>query len=52
MPDYRTASAEWNVGEPLYQLETIHGFLYFPASAALMSPLLLLPEELHEFGWA
>lgn len=43
MRHYRTASASWLAGEPLYGEGREHGFLYLPAFAVLHAPFALLP---------
>ena len=48
---YRQASLAWMNSEPIYELHSIHGFLYLPASAILTAPLALLPQPAHEFAF-
>ncbi len=48
---YRNASLAWLHGQPIYLLTSIHGFLYFPASAVLTIPFALLPRMADELVW-
>ncbi len=51
VPAYRQASLAWTSSQPIYELQSIHGFLYLPASAVLTVPLALLPPPAHEFAF-
>ncbi len=48
VPAYRAASLAWTEGKPIYELQSIHGFLYLPSAAALTVPFLALPAPAHE----
>jgi alpha-1,2-mannosyltransferase len=51
VPAYRGASLAWMRSQPIYELQSVHGFLYLPASAVLTVPLALLPQPVHEFAF-
>jgi alpha-1,2-mannosyltransferase len=48
---YAHASARWFGGQPLYALNTIHGFLYLPTFAVLYAPANLLPAAASGVIW-
>ncbi|MGI9114173.1 MAG: glycosyltransferase family 87 protein [Chthoniobacterales bacterium] len=48
VPSYRAASTAWLASRPIYELDSIHGFLYLPSAAALTVPFLGLPASAHE----
>jgi alpha-1,2-mannosyltransferase len=51
VPAYREASVAWMHSQPIYELQSIHGFLYLPASAVLTAPLAWLPTPAHELAF-
>ena len=51
VPAYREASIAWMHSQPIYELQSIHGFLYLPASAVLTAPLAWLPPPANEFAF-
>jgi hypothetical protein len=51
VPAYREASIAWMHSQPIYELQSIHGFLYLPASAVLTAPLAWLPPPAHELAF-
>ncbi|SDU01642.1 Protein of unknown function [Verrucomicrobium sp. GAS474] len=48
---YRDAAALWLAHAPLYDLGSIHGFLYFPQAALIFVPFAQLPLALGEVLW-
>jgi alpha-1,2-mannosyltransferase len=48
---YRAASLAWVVSQPVYELNSIHGFLYLPSAAAVTVPFLALPPSAHELAF-
>ncbi len=51
VPAYRGASLAWIEHRPIYELTSIHGFLYLPSAAALGVPFLGLPSRGHEIAF-
>ena len=51
VPAYREASVAWVTGRPIYELDSIHGFLYLPSAAALGVPFTALPKNAHEIAF-
>lgn len=50
-PTYAEASRAWWAHRPLYDLQSVHGFLYLPQSAILYTPFALLPPVPREILW-
>ncbi len=48
---YRDAADAWLAHAPLYDLRSIHGFLYLPQAALLFVPLAKLPLATGEVVW-
>lgn len=49
VPAYRGAAVAWFESQPIYELTSVHGFLYLPSAAALNVPFVALPVPVHEF---
>lgn len=50
-PEYRGAAERWVQGEDLYNLDSVHGFLYAPVSALIYLPILPWPKPIGEILW-
>jgi hypothetical protein len=50
-PTYARASQAWWQHRNLYDLQSVHGFLYLPQSAILYAPFALLPPVPREILW-
>lgn len=50
-PTYAAASQAWWQHRNLYDLQSVHGFLYLPQSAILYTPFALLPPVPREILW-
>ncbi|VVM06681.1 hypothetical protein MAMC_01190 [Methylacidimicrobium cyclopophantes] len=50
-PTYAAASEAWWQHRSLYDLGSVHGFLYLPQSAILYTPFSLFPPVLREILW-
>ncbi|MDD4933430.1 MAG: hypothetical protein PHO89_08210, partial [Methylacidiphilaceae bacterium] len=50
-PTYAAASQAWWQHHNLYDLQSVHGFLYLPQSAILYAPFALLPPVPREILW-
>ncbi len=51
VPTYAAAAHAWIAHEPLYSGPTERAFMYLPPSAALFTPLALMPPAVHEPLW-